>query len=106
MQLIINFKNIDEYMDFSKKWDYPYVDVRESDNKVKDKEVFKKNDFSNNKVDIPKHLIYNYDNEIWAGKKMKMAKMAKENNYSLFMFNYMIYFVDDKYEYYRIGSRD
>ncbi|HEK8846744.1 TPA: hypothetical protein STX52_004027, partial [Clostridioides difficile] len=51
-------------------------------------------------------LIYNYDDEIWTGERKKMARMAQENNYNLFMFNNVIYFMVNEHEYYRIGVKE
>ncbi|HBF7899111.1 hypothetical protein KLL36_11525 [Clostridioides difficile] len=92
-------------MDITRRLDNPIIVFGKSDSKIKEKEELKKNDFPDNKLDIPEYLIYNYDDEIWAGYRMKMAKMAKENNYNLFMFNNVIYFIVDEHEYYRIGIK-
>ncbi|MCC0642423.1 MULTISPECIES: hypothetical protein [unclassified Clostridioides] len=95
MELILKFKDIHECLDFTKEFNCLY-----KNNKIfKNKSLF-------NEVNIPKHLIYNYNDEIWTGDIIKMANQAKKNDYSFFMFNNIIYFVDDEYISYKIGLRD
>ncbi|CCL55120.1 hypothetical protein ACKTJW_003200 [Clostridioides difficile] len=92
MELILKFKDSHECLDFIKKFNT-------------NKEIFQNKSLFN-KVNIPKHLIYNYDDDIWTGDIIKMANQAKKNDYSFFMFNNIIYFVDDECISYKIGLRD
>ncbi|EOE7167540.1 hypothetical protein KWL52_007060 [Clostridioides difficile] len=95
MELMLKFKDINEYLDFTKEFNCLY-----KNNKIfKNKSLF-------NEVNIPKHLIYNYNDEIWTGDIIKMANQAKKNDYNFFMFNNIIYFVDGEYRSYKIGLRD
>ncbi|HFL2422407.1 TPA: hypothetical protein ACG3H7_002506 [Clostridioides difficile] len=95
MELIFKFKDVHECVDFTKEFNRIYAN----------KENFK-NRLLFNKVNIPKHLIYNYDDDIWTGDIIKMANQAKKNDYSFFMFNDIIYFVDGECISYKIGFRD
>ncbi|MDI7818030.1 hypothetical protein QMM58_16770 [Clostridioides difficile] len=95
MELILKFKDIHECLDFTKEFNSLY----------KNKEIFKNKSLFN-EVNIPKHLIYNYNDEIWTGDIIKMANQAKKNDYNFFMFNNIIYFVDDEYRSYKIGLRN
>ncbi|HBF7899105.1 hypothetical protein KLL36_11555 [Clostridioides difficile] len=95
MELILKFKDSHECLDFIKKFNYLYTN----------KEIFQNKSLFN-KVNIPKHLIYNYDDDIWTGDIIKMANQAKKNDYSFFMFNNIIYFIDDECISYKIGFRD
>lgn len=95
MELILKFKDVHECVDFTKELNRIYANKEN----FKNKSLF-------NEVDIPKHLIYNYGDDIWIGDIIKMANQAKKNNYSFFMFNNIIYFVDDECRSYKIGIRD
>lgn len=95
MELILKFKDSHECLDFIEKFNYLYTN----------KEIFQNKSLFN-KVNILKHLIYNYDDDIWTGDIIKMANQAKKNDYSFFMFNNIIYFVDDECRSYKIGLRD
>ncbi|MCC0705069.1 hypothetical protein IC213_18600 [Clostridioides sp. ES-S-0049-02] len=53
MELILKFTDIHEYFDFIKEFNYLYPK----------KEIFK-NKLLFNEVNIPKYLIYNYDDDI------------------------------------------
>lgn len=95
MELTLKFKDVHEYLDFTKEFNRIYANKKN----FKNKSLF-------NEVNIPKHLIYNYDDNIWTGDIIKMAIQAKKNDYSFFMFNNIIYFVDNEYRSYKIGLRD
>lgn len=105
-RLTCEFEYIEELLEVTRKLDCPNIRLEESYGKIIEKKESKKDSFTNNKMDIPKHLIYNYDDEIWAGERKKMARMAKENNYSLFMFNNVIYFMVNEHEWYRMGVKE
>ncbi|HBF7094816.1 TPA: hypothetical protein ACP6IR_000129 [Clostridioides difficile] len=105
-QLTFKFEHIEELLEVTRRLDYHNIRLGESYGSIIEKKESKKDGFTDNKMDIPKRLIYNYDDEIWTGERKKMARMAQENNYNLFMFNNVIYFMVNEHEYYRIGVKE